>query len=585
MGGFLLLRKKRSSPVERLEKRYRNSIAVFEKKGLKLRKKIIHQEFVLFVYDKHSFPGQDHFEFENGDFIVSTGTSLYKGKTGAQALKALHQDFSHHKDIQANLLGNYCIILFLHDRLFLFNDYTGLYRVYCNTSKTVLSSSFLSVAKTLPQRNISKQEFFEYLFHETTYGDRTVLQGVDLLDSTQIWQIWPQTAATPQPVSFGGCTENLSFDEMVAKVSSNQIDYFQILKNVAGDSIISALSGGYDSRLMLALMRKVGISPHLFVYGGEDSGDVKIAKAIAGGEGLELEHIDKSTFPVVTPDEYCGILEKTYYLFDGLGCTGVFDNGSDVATRIMRANRAHFHLNGGGGEIYRSIWHIPDGKVDICKFLNYKYGPVHILEDFVDYTICGDNFDKKEYIFALREKIKTILDTSHDWLTKQQLLVLYSFLRHKYWMGMNHSIDNQFSYALTPYAEARFVFESFSIPMKYRSFGQFEAALIKRIDPHLAKYPSAYGFNFYDPVRWRRKVLKTVRQNLPYFLQPMIPVAQRKMKAMRFKPPFFFNGEYLQEIFEGKDLGVYQYINIDRIKDPNMLSRVLSVELLIEDRF
>jgi asparagine synthase (glutamine-hydrolysing) len=583
MGGFLLLRKAESDPIEELEKRHHSSLAVFEKKGLALRKKIVRQGFALFVYDKYSFPSQDHFEFENDEFIVSTGTSIYRGQTGSSALKMLHGDFADLKTITSELLGSYCIILFRDDKLFVFNDYTGIYRVYCNREKTVLSSSFLALARSLPQKRIARQEFYEYLFHETFYGDRTILQGIDLLDSTHVWQIWPHIAAISQPVSYDKYQEDLSFDEMVARISSNQIDYFRILKDVSGDSVISSLSGGYDSRLMLALMRKVGISPSLFVYGTDDSADVRVAKDIAAGEGLDLDHIDKSTYPAITPERFRAVLEKNYYLFDGLGCTGVFDNGSDVATRIMRAKKARLHLNGGGGEIYRRVWNVPDGQIDIEKYLDYKYGPIHILEDFVDYSVCGEEFDRREYIFALREKIKRILDTDRDWMTKEQLNTLYSFLRHKYWMGMNHSLDNQFSYALTPYAEKRFVFESFSIPENYRSYGRFEAALIKKIDPRLAKYPSAYGFNFYDPVQPQRKFLSSVREKLPYFLQPVVPVAHRKMRAMRFQPPFYFHGEYLREIFPGQDLSVNRYVNMERIKDPNMLSRVLSVELVIED--
>jgi asparagine synthase (glutamine-hydrolysing) len=355
------------------------------------------------------------------------------------------------------------------------------------------------------------------------------------------------------------------------------------LKDVSGDSIISSLSGGYDSRLMLALMRKVGISPSLFVYGTADSGDVRVAKAIAGGEGLELDHIDKSASPAISPEQFPAVIERTYYLFDGLGCTGVFDNGSDVATRIRRAEQARLHLNGGGGEIYRRTWQVPDEKIDIGKYLKYKYGPIHIMEDFVDYAVCGENFERNEFLAGLREKIQRVLGTDRDWMTKQQLNVLYSFLRHKYWMGLNHSIDNQFSYALTPYAEKRFVFESFSIPMRYRSHGRFEAALIKHIDPQLAKYPSAYGFNFHDPVRPRRRFLSSVREKLPNFLQPVIPMAHRKLRALRFQPPFYMSGEYLAKVFSGRDLGVARYVHMERIKDPAMLSRVLSVELIIRD--
>jgi asparagine synthase (glutamine-hydrolysing) len=514
MGGFLLLTKDPGCSGEKAEDRHRGALDVFRKKQLKVRKRIVRERFVLLAYGKYAFANQDHHEFDNGDFIVSVGTSLYRGGAGPPALKAVHEDFSRGQLRPDDLLGSYCIVLSRGDRLFMFNDYTGLYRVYSNRDRSVLSSSFLAVVKTLPERSLARQEFYEYLFHETSYGGKTLLEGIELLDSTRTWQISPQIASRPKevvPEQLPGPT----MADRVARVSRNLAGYFRTLGDVFGDDVISSLSGGYDTRLMLALERNAGIHPRLFVYGPEDSGDVRVARAIAEGEGLELEHIDKSRFPRVSPDAFGDVVEQNYYLFDGLGCAGVFDNGSDAATRIMRARKARLHLNGGGGEIYRGVWRVPDGQVSLEKFLNYRYGPVHIMEDFVDYSVCGDQFDRRAFTAALGEKMKAVLGVSRDWVTRREMMELYPFFRHTYWLSMNHSLDNQFSYALTPFAELRFVLESFSIPEEEKSSGRFEAALIRALDERLAGYPSVYGFNFVDGVPWPRRAARAVRGNLP----------------------------------------------------------------------
>lgn len=589
MGGFLLFKKNGNISTEEIERQHQGSINVFKKKGLKLRKRIVRENFVIFVFDKYLLKTKDLFEFTNGDFILSTGTSIYNGRTGAHALKALYQDISEEKDFQPHLFGNYCIILLLHSKLFIFNDYTGLYKVYRNSSESIFSSSFLALVKSLPhKRSVSQQEVYEYVFHGAFFGDKTIFKEIDLLDNRYIWQISPERLKISRNFSFHPLRSDKSFDEMITTVSGDLIQYFKLLKTAFDNDIASALSGGYDTRLMLAVMRKVGISPYLYVYGGENSIDVKIAKSIAKGDGFELDDIDKTKFPKVDKPNFYKIIERNYYLFDGLSCTGVFDQGADIDTRIERTKKANVQLNGGGGEIYRTTWRISgDKKINIRNFLKNKYGPVHILEDFADYSICSGAFDKQTYYSNLTEKIKAILDIGRDWMTRQQAEMLYSSFFLKYWMGINNSINNQFAYAITPYAEPWFVYQSVNIPMEYKRFGQFQAALIKRIDPHLAKYPSGYGFNFYDPIGWKRKMKENIKETLKFsfFIRPMMPHLTTKRMARKYELPYYLQRDYLEEIFNVRDLSVGQYIDLKRVKEPSMLSRVLSLELLFESKF
>jgi len=588
MGGFLLIKKNRNIPVEEIERQNHNSIGVFKKKGLKLRKKIVREKFALWVFHKYSLETENIIEFENGDCVVATGTSIYNGKTGARALKAFYEAFSNERDFHADLYGHYCILIFHSGKLFVFTDYAGLYKVYCNRTKSGLSNSFLAIAKTLQRKNVSQQELYEYVFHEAFYGDKTLFKEIELLDSKSLWQISPDLSNTPQQIAVDDFRNTVSFDEAVTVVSRSLINYFELLKSAFDNKVASSLSGGYDTRLMLALTRKAGISPYFFVYGDRDSIDVDIAKAIARGEKFEIDHIDKSKYPKVAKESFYEMIEKNFFLFDGFGAMGIFDNGSDIDTRIDRATRAHLHLNAGGGEIYRRTWQFSDKrKIHIENFLKNKYGHLYMLNDFIDYSMCGDLFDKRVYLSNFTEKIKAILDIDKDWMTKQELEVLYSILSVKYWLGMNNSIDNQFSYSLTPFAESRFVYQSLNIPSQYKSFGQFEAALIRKVDPDLAKYPSQYGFNFYDQISWQTKMKDTIREMLKssFIFRPMMPLIRNTIQARRCQMPYYLQKDYVQEIFNNRDLNVSQYIDVTKIKDPAILSRVLTLEFMIEDNF
>src|SRR3546814_8230025 len=85
----------------------------------------------------------------------------------------------------------------------------------------------------------------------------------------------------------------------------------------SSDLIDSALSGGYDSRLLLALARDAKLAPRLHVYGRPGDSDVVCAQAIARAEGLALHHVDKSTVPQPEPARYPDIVHANYLAFDG----------------------------------------------------------------------------------------------------------------------------------------------------------------------------------------------------------------------------------------------------------------------------
>ncbi|NQT89867.1 MAG: hypothetical protein HQ558_01265, partial [Candidatus Omnitrophica bacterium] len=504
-------------------------------------------------------------------------TCIYKDKAGPDALKQLHVDFSDGGEFLSGLSGGFCLIIYKNRKLYILNDYTGLYRIYCDEPRTILSSSLLAVSGALKQKTVSPQELYEYVINGAFYGDRTPIKEIKLLDSKYIWQVSPATSGIPKTLKPKGLGEDTSFDEMVGEVSESLIGYFAALKEAFGSSVCSALSGGFDTRLMLSLMRKVGIKPYLYVYGGKDCEDVKIAKTIAESEGLNLDHIDKNEFPQCDKDRFRELIKRQYYIFDGLPNFGIFDNGSDANTRIGRTEKAKLQLNGCGGEIFRNFWNLPEGSFDIVSFLKSKY-------DFIDYSILGGDFNKDNYFLSLADKVKYALDTDNDRIDRRQVEMLYPYFRLKYWLGINNSINNQFAYALVPYADTRFIFQSFDIPLKFKNLGLFEAALIRYIDPALAKYPSIYGFNFSGkpgPLAWAKYFAKI---STPISLRPLI----RRRLLYRSKAtglPFYLKDEYVKTVFPLGNLNISKYINLEKIDDPVILSRALSAELLITEKF
>ena len=170
---------------------------------------------------------------------------------------------------------------------------------------------------------------------------------------------------------------------------------FDSIVNCAGDCIDTAISGGYDSRLILALLRARGVRPRLHVYGTDRDPDVRIAKQICAGEGLKLEHVDKSRLRF-TPEDRADAIERNYLYFDGYPIDGIFDSGIDLATRATRMSDGHLLLNGGGGEIFRNFYYLADRDYRIRELLYAFYSSF-------DPADCSEAFDESEYYGRLEK--------------------------------------------------------------------------------------------------------------------------------------------------------------------------------------
>jgi len=576
MGAFLLIRKKPDQDIDEIEKTYSPSLDVFKKKNLPLRHRIIRDNFVLYLYDKYSNQYENLFKINETDFFAGTGSYIYNEKIAEGALNDMHQDHTDNFDFLKKGWGNYCYIIFKNNKLSITTDYTGVYIVYCDKDERIFSSSFIAIMRSLKEKTPLTHEIYEYIYTGTTYDDKTVFKEINRLDSEIVLQLEPERKEIKKTLEYTKLTPNPTFETAVEEISFHLIEFFKILKKVFGNNICSGLSGGYDSRLLLSLMRKVGIKPYLYVYETETLlREFEMADNIAKGENLIIEHFDKGKFKIEDPSKYPEIIENNFYMVDGFGAYGIFDNGSNIKSRIERFQKGDLHLNGGGGEIYRNMWHMADKSYKIKPFLLSQF-------DYpVDPDKCTNLFDKNSYMEELERKVKKIINIDSDTLTQKQWEWLDPFMRTKYWQGYNNCVNNQFAYSLTPYTEDKLVLQNLDVPFKFKFYGRFEAALIKFIDPALAKYPSLYGYNFYDEPPLRKKTKETIYFNTPAFIKEI--KIRKQFNSLSL--PYYLKDDYISKIFDTKKLEISKYVHLDKITNPGMKSRALSLELLLKDIF
>ena len=577
MGGFLYYNKQQSPPDAA---RLRHSLQALEKKqlsdgrSLPLNEIIETDDFAIHFYNKIGVQSENLLRFPDGDFILFTGTLIYKKQTGVNALKELYTDFIPDKFKFDALRGHFCVLIYKNKTLYTWNDYFGVYHVFTNKNHGIISSSFLSVVRLLDKKQLHLQAMYEYAREGACYGDDTYIQEVKLLNAFKIHQPGHRHQEIKKTITLP-VISSTNFNDRVAKTVEHLLDYFDAIKQSFGNEVCSALSGGYDSRLILALLTECDIEPSLYVYGSEQSADVQIAKSISAGEGLTIHH-DNRIIGKPSLENFHSLMQLEYFYCDGHGPNGAFTNGAEQAARTIRTDAAGLQLNGGGGEIFRNFWKLPDKPIRINQFLKSRF-------DSLPSNYFQDNFNSDEYLKNMSNKIQFMLEIDRTLLTREELEKLYVYMRIKYWMGYNTSIQNVRSYALIPFAEPIFAISSFIIPFKQKECGIFEAALINQINPKLASYNSAYGHNFSDKPTVKTRIKNSMAVNIPIAMRRTL--RQYRYRLLRSQLPIYLHQDYINSVVPKDGLYMQEYFNLENIRDPLMLSRLHTINLVLSDPF
>ncbi|MEN3951017.1 hypothetical protein [Iodidimonas sp. SYSU 1G8] len=509
---------------------------------------------------------------ENGDFAAHTGSFFFDGEIGAAALRGVHAAFTEKTMPWDRCRGHYALILRKDGALYLVTDRLGSYHVYHRRDEAVFSSSFMAVLDSIDAPVPDPTGIFQYVWNGSTFGDRTVFDAVRLLPA-------PAVVRFGETVRIGvaGPAIDLFEETRAATVAAHARERSDALRSLfatygalAPRPVRSALSGGYDSRLILAALRDAGITPELFVFGGEADPDVTTAKRIAAGEGLALRHLDKGRAAPSAPDAFPAQVERDLVAFDGLKYDGLFDSGADYRDRMDRQAGDAVVLNGSAGEIYRNFFYLPDKPLaldDLISAFFSRYDPAAMTSAF----------SEDAYRDTLAADMMAALRTDKVKVSRPMIEALYPLFRGRYWSARDVSVNQRFGWMLYPFLEPEIIAGTNTIPYGVKQFGRLEAAMIRHLSPELARYRTAYGMSLEGepPLSFKLKQLASIHR----------PAAIRR-RTYRFArhapPPPWLTRPWLGTVLDMELPYMRALFRTGRMKAPEALNRMLTIEYLCQ---
>jgi asparagine synthase (glutamine-hydrolysing) len=456
------------------------------------------------LFDNQSGDIPRFFKAANGDFIAVLGSLLFDGAPAPACLERLLISFDPDTFSWKGLLGTHVILIYKNGRLNVLGDGLGASKVYTNEDNSVWSNSFLAMLEVTTPKSFDKQACYEYVINGSVFGQRTLVDGIKALPASTILSISGDEIRThqrPSPIANEALEGPITLDRVADYHCTRLADVFAPIAENYGDRIRLSFSGGFDSRLMLAMLMKHGASPTLFVYGDDDDEDVRIARTICKAEGLALECIDKSTVPAPDPEAFIGETEKNLFAFDGWKVeTPLFDFGADRQDRLKRHVDGQVPLNGSLGEIYRNFFYMPDRPSSTGAVISTFYSRY-------DPKAFTDKFDEKAYRSAMAKSMREAIGAETDALERSQVEELYPKFRGRFWTGRDAQINQRFGPMFFPYLEHAAISNTAKIPMSLKNLGYLQGRMIGRINSRLANYPSDYGFalNGPRPLKYRIK--------------------------------------------------------------------------------
>jgi hypothetical protein len=461
------------------------------------------------------------------DAIHIFGTCCYKNYSINNIAKELLIDFIHNKIDKKAIKGSYGIIISHNKKLFLLRDPSRIYQLYSGENGSIISSSFYITSKLALSLSVNENAFLSNLICGFCPTPHTLLNEIERPLS------FSNTFITQYDTTYliENISSNLSFKDHVKTQGDKLVGYFDSIQHfTSSQNIELGLSGGFDSRLILAAAKKYNSKFHTHTHYKKNDQDPVIAQKIAEASSITCDMPIYPSTKEIPNEELSKLVDESFHYFDARICSMMqyFKYEYTYQYRVTNFKNIQLILSGVGGEIYRND--------NLLK----KTGTMNTDTWIKRYLIgaIGIKILPEEKLSALIQYLKTYISTilQKD-ITKD---ITYYDCKRFYiecwmpdWHGLRNSAENKAYFHLSPYTDYEISRFSLNSIHHHGYCGEMEAAIINYISPQLANIPSIYGYSFIH-IPFKAKVNEWIRINTPLFIRKLVSKRKSKKSSLQY---------------------------------------------------
>lgn len=527
------------------------------------------------LHAPHILGGPESLIEDGDDLVAVAGTLTWDDLMGRPALEALLRAVSLPEPDWSRLGGQFVALVRRQGRAFLLTDHFAMFQLFHDTPMTLFSTSLLAALDALPRVSFDPQGVFELAFNVAPIGNDTVFAELKTLGPERVVELNADGARQHEAIrKLPDRTVRMPIEERLERHKARLGAVVRRHVRHFGDHVHCPLSGGLDSRLVLAALRAEGCRPRVFVYGGPEDDDVRIARLIGETQGFDVDWLDKEAARQIGPDEFPSQVERNFQQYDGLPNFGeLFENGSNAAARDSRHAGGALSASGGCGEIYRNFFYLPDrplgaGAVGRTFFSRYARG-----------DLTGA-FDEPDFLRGIEDKILASLGRpgARGRLPRAMVEQIYPRVRCRALFGREISLEGRYGAYLVPFLDSEVVAEAMTLPLALKNAGRFEAMLLEAVDPALAALPSAYGHDFATPPTFAHRFGEWSTRIRPVWLRQKSYAIRRRLGPMADEHGGLLSPEYMGRVVDPDYPAMRRFFRIERINDSGLMRRIANLE-------
>lgn len=459
-----------------------------------------------------------HYRLLKNRYFFITGTPIYKGTDSlSKSIDKIANDIIENQFNFNNIRGSFTILYQDEAGNFCFmTDQSGIHNLYYSTNFKVFSNLFLAVINAIPGKlTLNKYAIAEILLSGRQIGPDTIFNEI------RKYEVFTDIHLGSARVIYNKSLLEIEKDANpnLAETVNNQISvldsYFEDIKYFSDYyGLDTGITGGHDSRMLLALIQKhlKRYSVHSYWRKIEDI-ELATAKKVAMTAEVDLKIVPVQHYLDMSNEQLSQNMKEAVLYYDGhirMHCF-LIEEYNTLKHRTDILGDMRLGMNGIGGEQYRNEEHMESHRWSLEYFIHF----------FIGYHIGGRSFTElqfeNDFFTYMKNKLTARLNLSNG--TKYiSRLEVKKYMNEVYvtsLMSSRTNAENQLAHFISPYTDRQVTKASYqALPHLGISF-YFQQEMIRRMNTDLASVQSGYGYNFIEGEPLSKKLKYLLKEIMP----------------------------------------------------------------------